>query len=156
MKKFLLFSFIIATLIISGCGSSNKSASKNYTYENLDDGQKQIVDTVFDEYTKWKSVQDSGKTFFCSKVNFFYEGDKLIFVANYNFSSSSAFEYAAFYVDDGHLTSRTYDAYEDKLKAKATGAAMSGLDFSKDDSTETKKNTLSNAYYKAVLSYNSN
>lgn len=72
MKKFLLFSFIIATLIISGCGSSNKSASKNYTYENLDDGQKQIVDTVFDEYTKWKSVQDSGKTFFCSKVNFFY------------------------------------------------------------------------------------
>lgn len=85
MKKFLLFSFIIATLIISGCGSSNKSASKNYTYENLDDGQKQIVDTVFDEYTKWKSVQDSGKTFFCSKVNFFYEGDKLIFVANYNF-----------------------------------------------------------------------
>ena len=93
MKKFLLFSFIIATLIISGCGSSNKSASKNYTYENL---------------------------------------------------------------DDGHLTSRTYDAYEDKLKAKATGAAMSGLDFSKDDSTETKKNTLSNAYYKAFLSHNSN
>lgn len=97
------------------------------------------------------------KHFFVQKLTFFYEGDKLVFVANYNFSSSSAFEYAAFYVDnDGHLTSRTYDAYEDKLKAKATGAAMSGLDFSKDDSTETKKNTLSNAYYKAFLSHNSN
>ena len=90
----------------------------------------------------------------CDKNALYYAFDNVFFLVSV--LSSSAFEYAAFYVDDGHLTSRTYDAYEDKLKAKATGAAMSGLDFSKDDSTETKKNTLSNAYYKAFLSHNSN
>lgn len=158
MKKIVLLCVIMTTLIISGCNANNSSTSKNYTYENLDDTQKQIIDTVFDENAKWDYVQDSGNTRYCSKINFFYEGDNLLFIAEYNLSSvsantisSSAFSYRAFYVDDsGHLTSREYSPYQYEQKRAAEGHALGGLDFSKDNS----KNTLSNAYYKAYLSHN--
>lgn len=86
-------------------------------------------------------------------LHFFYEDGKLIFATYYNCEPSSPAMLSKIFEvgEDGTLSSHTYDVIDvNNRKRVAMAKAASGLPFSKDDSTEKKKNTLSDAYYKAI------
>jgi len=69
MKKIAAVLFV-CIFMFSGCTTYNTN-EKSYTYEDLSDNQKKVVDGVFEQYSKWASVHDSGKTILCTNVTFF-------------------------------------------------------------------------------------
>lgn len=153
MKKVFVV-LLICLFMFSGCTTFTlNTQEKSYTYDDLNDDQKKIIDGVFEEYSKWASVQDSGKTILCSNVTFFDEDGILIFATYYNCQPSSPAMFSKIFEvgEDGTLSSHTYDVIDvNNRKRAAMAKAASGLPFSKDDSTEKKKNTLSEAYYNAI------
>ena len=111
MKKVFVV-LLMYLFVFSGCTTFTlNSQEKRYTYDDLDDNQKKIVDGVFEEYSKWTSVHDSGKTILCSNVTFFYEDGKLIFATYYNCEPSSPAMLSKIFEvgEDGTLSSHTYD-----------------------------------------------
>lgn len=152
MKKIAAVLFV-CIFMFSGCTTYNTN-EKSYTYEDLSDNQKKVVDGVFEQYSKWASVHDSGKTILCTNVTFFHEDGKLIFAANYSCEPSSPAMFSKiFEVDEeGNLTAHKYSIFFDgSSKEKvAMAKAANGLEFTTDDSWETRKNILANAYYKAI------
>lgn len=84
-KKIITIIFTLSTMLfLVGCSFTNNESNgsdKNYTYNDLDENQKEIIDNVYAELGDWGYTYEPS-AIPASKIKFFYEDSKLIFVVN--------------------------------------------------------------------------
>lgn len=152
IKKIGLYMLIGTILWISGCGNGKAKSGVN-SYDELKESQQEIVDGVYDAYSSWKSVHDSGKDFPCTNVTFFKEDGKMIFATYYRARSDYGFvKYFEVNMENGELSGHSYSIFGDKAQIKENVAqvkAATGTEFSADSDESTMKDILASTYYKA-------
>ncbi len=83
-KKIITIIFTLSTMLfLVGCSFTNNESNgsdKNYTYNDLDENQKEIIDNVYAELGDWGYTYEPS-AIPASKIKFFYEDSKLIFAA---------------------------------------------------------------------------
>lgn len=157
IKKNLMVICIGMVIILNGCSSGNTD-SKIYTYTDLDKTQQQVVDGVYEMYSDWEFVYDSGEKFPCTNVSFFYEDDKLIFATYYTCSDSNdGFGITKVFQvnqENGQLYTHTYnylfDESENIKRKAATVTAANGEAFPSGGEENSQKDALANAFSKAI------
>ena len=159
MKKMVYILILVLTVGFSGCGNAPE---KKYTYEELTDEQKEIIDLVYSSYDKWQYLHDSGEDWGCTNVTFFYEDEQLIFATYHEFSSlekigkdvyskrggTKVFEVEK---EDSQISGHGYSIYESAKKNGAVARASYGCEFDVKADMETQKNVLANTYYKYII-----
>ena len=169
-KFFVLLCFILSYLFLfSSCGKKQQEVEGSCTYNDLYDSQKKIIDLVYDNYSSWKEVQDSGKKFSCTNVSFYYEGNTLIFAPCYKASTTyydggKPFEGSYFYfvrfmqidLSEQLLYAYKYSVVESSREKVADMIAFNGEPFDVSADKEMAKNVLAKEYYNSILKSNSN
>lgn len=155
-KLFYLF-VLIASLSIILC--SCKTTEKTYTYNDISEEQKVIVDGVMGMIDNWETARDSGKDIPCLKNAFFLEDGKLIFSAFYsddteketNVGTTQTGFYKFYEVDqsNGSLSGHRYTYLDKKNKVIAYGKTNSAPDFPVGATFEEQRDILANNIYKA-------
>ena len=87
-KKIITIIFTLSTMLfLVGCSFTNNESNgsdKNYTYNDLDENQKEIIDNVYAELGDWGYTYEPS-AIPASKIKFFYEDSKLIFAAFHDY-----------------------------------------------------------------------
>ena len=143
--------FIAISLMLFLCACTNSMGeSRTYLYEDLNSKQQSIVNGIYDSYSSWKSVQDSGKAIRATKVNFLYEENVLLFAVYYDEGNDGVGYFVRIMEvgENGELNSHKYSntLYDEDERAKervATMAAITGEDFPTEE--EKQKDVLANA-----------
>lgn len=154
MKK--IFVICVAIMLwLSACGN-NGAEERTYTYEDLNSEQQSLIDNIYENYSIWESVFDSGRDIMVDKVNFLYEDDTLLFVTYYDEGDDGV---GCFYKimevgKKGDLTGHIYEntLFNEEEKAnerKATMAAFTGFIYPLGQVEQ--KNVLANAFYKVLV-----
>lgn len=155
MRKRLLSTIFVFMILIwaVGCSGIGEVPPKEYTYEDLSEEQKKVVDGVYDMYSVWKTVYDSGEHFPCTNVNFFYEDRVLIFTTYYTGrSSNDNFGFVQIFevdTENGELSGHEYSLFDDNDRIERQAAevqAMLGTAFSVDADEVSQKDILANTY----------
>ena len=78
-KKIITIIFTLSTMLfLVGCSFTNNESNgsdKNYTYNDLDENQKEIIDNVYAELGDWGYTYEPS-AIPASKIKFFYEDSK--------------------------------------------------------------------------------
>lgn len=154
-KNKILLILGLSILLFGGCGNSE---TKFYTYDDLPEEQKFIIDGVYAAYSDWEYVFDSGGNIPVTKVNFFYEDNQVIFTAFHPYSGTNNGGATLIYevnTSNGQLSGHSYDYLFNEKESVARRAAMAksafGKDFCIDSSEEEQKDALANAYYHGII-----
>ena len=156
MKKKIVILILFVILCVGGC-----SGNKDYSYEDLNSNQKYIVDTIYDNYSYWKSIKDSGRDIMATKINFIYEDNILLFVVCYDEGDASydkeynsgLYFYEIMEVgENGELKEHIYEnelfsEKERTNKRKAMMSAINGMSYPAN--LDEQKDVLANALYKS-------
>lgn len=149
----MCIAFIGMLLLLSACGS-NAETSKTYSYDDLSEEYKNVVDGVLNEYDSWKSFSDSGKNWGCTNVTFIWDGEQLLFVTCYRTSSAEKIGdgvsslgtsfYKVYEVDtqSGELSGHEYSLGENVEKNSHCIQALNGHEFASGFSELEKKDAL--------------
>lgn len=144
---------MMCIVCLFGCGGNN--ASEKYTYSDLDDMQKQIIDGVYSQMNDWDDIYDSGKNISVSKVKFIYEDSKILFLVFHPYGGTNGGSIYVYEVntESGELMAHTYDLMNetDRMnKRTVLVQATFGEDFDVDASEDTQKDVLANSYLKLI------
>lgn len=158
MLKFKKFFFVLAcslSIILCSC----QTTEKTYTYNDISNEQRNIIDGIMDSFDNWKSAYDSGQDIPCLKTALFLEDDKLIFSVFYsddiaretNVGTTQTGFYKFYEVDqtNGSLSGHNYTYLDNANKMAAYAKTNSAPDFPIDSTAEEQKNILANNIYKA-------
>lgn len=153
VKRIWLHMLISIMFVINGCGDGTVE-SGSISYEKLDESQQEIIDGVYDSYSSWDSVYDSGKDFPCTNVTFFLEDGIMVFATYYKTRSDYGFvKCFEVNLENGELSGHSYSIFGDKAQIKEKVAqvkAATGTEFNADSDESTMKDILASAYYEAL------
>lgn len=161
LKKVIWIIIIMFILFMNGCKHDDENSDSN-TYDDLTSNQQEIIDLVYSFYDEWSYYSNSGKEWECTNVTFFEQSESLIFSSYYSFSNyekvgddtySKRGASLVYDVDvtSGKITKHEYSIFEKAEKGGAYVQAMNGSEFDVDSDEQTKKDVLSNAYYKKII-----
>ena len=158
-KKIITLILTISTMFFTvGCSFRNNESNrsdKNYTYNDLDENQKEIIDNVYAELGDWGYTYEPS-AIPASKIKFFYEDSKLIFAAFHEYSGGNCGgSYSVYEIDEnsGAVSGHSYDIQNenDVLNRRALAPnLLSGESFDVEASEDSQKDILANSYCKAV------
>lgn len=114
-KKIITIIFTLSTMLfLVGCSFTNNESNgsdKNYTYNDLDENQKEIIDNVYAELGDWGYTYEPS-AIPASKIKFFYEDSKLIFAAFHDYGGGNGGgSYSVYEIDEnsGTVSGHSYD-----------------------------------------------
>ena len=140
-KKIITIILTLSTMLFTvGCSFTNNDSNgsdKTYTYNDLDENQKEIIDNVYAELGDWGYTYEPS-AIPASKIKFFYEDSKLIYEIDEN---------------SGTVSGHSYDTLNenDVLNQRVLAVELlSGESFDVEASEDSQKDILANSYGKAV------
>lgn len=164
IKAILSLSYLVLIICFCGCANSGEEMkAQSYTYEDLNEAEKIIVDGVYEYYSSWGY---SSEDFPNTKVAFFYEEDKLMF-ATYYFKQEDTVEaqedayynmhflnnsFCGFYdvnTETGKLSTHDFGSIynnRDTKRGIAAVRASKGTDFFTEQDEQAHMNALATAY----------
>lgn len=158
-KKIITIIFTLSTMLfLVGCSFTNNESNgsdKNYTYNDLDEKQKEIIDNVYAELGDWGYTYEPS-AIPASKIKFFYEDSKLIFAAFHDYGGGNGGgSYSVYEIDEnsGTVSGHSYDTLNenDVLNKRVLAVELlSGESFDVEASEDSQKDILANSYGKAV------
>ncbi|MEE1034762.1 MAG: hypothetical protein U0L06_09385 [Agathobacter sp.] len=158
-KKIITIILTLSTMFFTvGCSFTNNESNgsdKTYTYNDLDENQKEIIDNVYAELGDWGYTYEPS-AIPASKIKFFYEDSKLIFAAFHDYGSGNGGgSYSVYEIDEnsGTVSGHSYDILNenDVLNKRALAVELlSGESFDVEASEDSQKDILANSYGKAV------
>ena len=158
-KKIITIIFTLSTMLfLVGCSFTNNESNgsdKNYTYNDLDENQKEIIDNVYAELGDWGYTYEPS-AIPASKIKFFYEDSKLIFAAFHDYGGGNGGDsYSVYEIDEnsGTVSGHSYDTLNenDVLNKRVLAVELlSGESFDVEASEDSQKDILANSYGKAV------
>ncbi len=152
-KRILVIILVLLMVVMTSCGEKTK---EDYTYADLSDEQKKIIDNVYDKYSDWDYITDSGQDLPVTKIKFIHEDSVLVFIAFHAYpgtnggGSSSVYEVDAL---TGEVRGHTYNILDERERnfKRAIGVqAYTGFDYDVNASTEEQKDILANSYLKLM------
>ena len=158
-KKIITIILTLSTMLfLVGCSYTNNESNgsdKNYTYNDLDENQKEIIDNVYTELGDWGYTYEPS-AIPASKIKFFYEDSKLIFAAFHDYGGGNGGgSYSVYEIDEnsGAVSGHSYDTLNenDVLNKRVLAVELlSGESFDVEASEDSQKDILANSYGNAV------
>lgn len=144
-RKLGMLVVLVFAFMLIGC----QKAPEEYTYSDLDESQKQIIDGIYDKMDTWNVIVDSGEDWKVDKVNFVYEGDTLIFTTFHSYGHGSTGGISVVYEvdeDTGNISIHSYDLNEDLQQRSTFVQASVGATFYQYMEMSEQKDILAEQY----------
>ena len=147
MRKISILSIVMmVSLLLSSCGTSSKS----YTKDDLTELDYQYLDAVYNSMSMWDIEQyDSGEFHYINKISFFdFDGTgNLCFYINYPIT---AYYGRGYFVSTSGINAMNFSAYETDSKSRSSGwlmqTSMNGTDWDHSTTSDNKYETIVKAY----------